>query len=715
MASFVLLILTIVLPIYFMVKTQVYTNQNRVSESSQRLAKQIPSMLESLDASDRAYVRTKDPAFLVTAKATSTSLVDTVTTLESQMPVGTLQAEEAAQLRAGITKRTHESRELANLGGSAPDPNQAIPESSDEMGEQVAAIAEAERKDSRARSGVGRQNSNAGSIIFLFGFPAALIMVWVFAYRLAKEAGELKNVQRELEASRRSLNEIVANTTSAITVNDMNGRYLLANDSSLRYMEKKREEVVGKTVTEVLSPSVAEGVIDMLERTKEAGKVIEAIIENAGADEKHAFSVVSIPMRDADGAVTAVAVVSTDVTPIRQAQLNAEAMRILADEASKQAERANRAKTDFLSRMSHELRTPMNAILGFAQLLQAGKLTETQHESVGHILRGGRHLLNLINDVLDISRIETRDFSLSLEPIEVRPAVVEVCEMVAPIAAKRGVRVIDETEPIGNAYVFADGQRLRQVLMNLVSNAIKYGPEEGEVRIRAEEEAGTLSISVLDSGNGIPVEKLDRLFTPFERFGAENTGVEGTGLGLALSRNLAEAMDGTLTYLPPEGERTSTFVVQLPLAINTELPESLEPHEGKTDGETTVLYIEDNLPNVKLIEMVFEQYPEVKLLVAMRGQMGLEMAREHRPDLILLDLHLPDMEGADILEEVKKDKRLASTPVIVVSADATEKQIKRVMGMGAHSYQTKPIQIDAFIVAVDAALAASKQNFLPRH
>ena len=373
--------------------------------------------------------------------------------------------------------------------------------------------------------------------------------------------------------------------------------------------------------------------------------------------------------------------------------------------AKEEAERANSAKSEFLSRMSHELRTPLNAILGFGQLLQMQELAPTQHDRVSHIVNAGRHLLGLINEVLDISRIEAGRVELSLEPVHVAGTVAEALEFIRPLAAERGVTIhpLDAAHPHHGRHVMADRQRLKQVMLNLLANAVKYNRQGGTVRLEhAEGSNGHTRIVVADTGPGIAPDKMGRLFTAFDRLGAETSAVQGTGLGLALSQRLVTAMKGDIGVQSVVGEGTR-FWVELPPAENQMAAAARHREDGAAQEKPElartchVLYIEDNLSNLTLVEHLLVDHVGVRLTTAMQGGMGLEMARRHRPDLILLDLHLPDVPGWEVLADLKADETTRTIPVVIVSADATPRQIERLMKAGAHSYLTKPLDVKRFL------------------
>jgi PAS domain S-box-containing protein len=384
-------------------------------------------------------------------------------------------------------------------------------------------------------------------------------------------------------------------------------------------------------------------------------------------------------------------------------------------QAREQAELASRAKTEFLSRMSHELRTPLNAILGFTQLMEAEQLEPGLAESVEHISRAGKHLLSLINEVLDISRIDAGRFALTPEPIEVHAFLGGAIESILPLAQRHAIPIYLEpaTAVAPPLEVLADRQRLHQVMYNLLSNALKYNRAGGRVTVSYRAEGHRVRMTVADTGRGIEPEKLARLFLPFERLGAESTDIEGSGIGLALSRGIVNALHGEFNVESHVGEG-STFWVILPRAdalpvveeaVSTvpSAPAAAAPAPA-TDGRHTLLYIEDQDLNLRLVERILSSRPQYRLVTATLGKAGLSLARAQQPDLILLDLNLPDMTGDEVLHRLKSDPSTRQIPVIMVSADAMGERVEQLLRLGASGYLTKPYKLDEFLRVIQQTL-----------
>ncbi|MGB1584225.1 MAG: ATP-binding protein, partial [Solirubrobacterales bacterium] len=367
------------------------------------------------------------------------------------------------------------------------------------------------------------------------------------------------------------------------------------------------------------------------------------------------------------------------------------------------------AKNEFLSHMSHELRTPLTAISGFAELLTVSGLDRERTEWASTIVKASRHLAKLVNEILDISRIESGELSLSIEPVPVTSMIDDAIELMRPTAARLDVDLAVSGQ-IDGVSVLADNQRLKQVLINLLSNAIKYNRVGGSVTVAVRADSEQVSIAVTDTGEGLRQDSLEKLFTPFERMDAATTDVEGTGLGLALSKHLVDAMNGSLTAESVVGVGT-TFTIELrrvePVtAIETATGRS--PLDVRAYSQTkNLLYIEDTVANAKLVEQILVRRPSVRVLPAMLGRLGFELAVDHQPDMILLDLHLPDVNGAEVLAKLKSEKRTQHIPVVILSADATGRQYKEVMDAGALEFLTKPIRVSELLEAVDRYLVDS--------
>jgi CheY-like chemotaxis protein len=353
------------------------------------------------------------------------------------------------------------------------------------------------------------------------------------------------------------------------------------------------------------------------------------------------------------------------------------------------------------------LRTPLNSVLGFAQILQMEMSSSEELELIGYIVKSGGYLLELINEVLDISRVESGSIAVELEVVNSTELIRQCVEMVSAQALEFGVTIVDNCD--GDFYVRADFQRLKQVLVNLLSNAIKYNFAGGTVTLDCDEADGRMRLSVTDTGPGVAEQLHDRLFAPFDRLDAESRGIEGTGLGLALSKGLMEAIGGALGVESTPGTG-STFWLELPTvapAPSSEISGSSEAPAGPATGDAplaTLLYIEDNIGNVRLIERLLSHRPNVRLLTSLQGSLGVDLAQLHRPDLILLDVHLPDLPGIDVLEKLQGDERTSSIPVIMLSADASQEQIRRFTDAGAKDYLTKPLDLEYFLTLLDSYL-----------
>ncbi len=596
--------------------------------------------------------------------------------------------------------------------------------------------------------------------IYTLDFNAEGALAGVVAYLV--DASDRHLAQRAAEERRSMLETIFHASPDTIVVRDTSGRIILASSSEA--------DVIGVGLratdrTPTISTTPHEGssngsrAVSLSTEDREKLESLTArcvageptpdpvITESKLADgEVRTFETCAQAVLDHEGTLIGTVTVSRDITMRMELE---QSLRKASDEAA----RASEAKSEFLSRMSHELRTPLNAILGFAQLLELDELSSDQSSSVDQIHRAGRHLLSLINEVLDISRIEAGRLSLSAEAVSVREVLDEVTAFLVPAAESAELHLTVTTDEVEDLYVRADRQRLLQVLLNLGSNALKYNERGGSVSFRTWcPSPECVRFEVRDTGPGIPREQQDQLFVPFSRLGAERSGVEGTGVGLALSKQLAELMGGSIGVESVPGHG-STFWVELlatepalrgsaavrtaqrdervfptssdgpgllggprapvsplspmasglSLSSNGSYPGSNGSVRG--DGSSTsgvvVLQIEDNESNASLVEQILARRPEVRLFSSPEARLGLELAREYRPDLILLDLHLPDLSGEELLYRLKAVPELAGTKVVVVSADATPSRIRRMLELGVEGYLTKPVDVEALLRLVD--------------
>ena len=393
---------------------------------------------------------------------------------------------------------------------------------------------------------------------------------------------------------------------------------------------------------------------------------------------------------------------SLDISELRAAQ---EARQALGE-----AQAASRAKTQFLSSMSHELRTPLNAVLGFSSLLRneaADTLTPQQLAQLGHVQDAGWHLLRLINDVLDLSRIEAGQLGVSVRALALAPLLDEALQMSAPLAAKGDITLHASYRDDPPSWALADPTRLRQVLINVLSNAIKYSRPNGSVQVRTFRDAERMAIEIVDTGLGMSAHQLAHLFEPFNRLGRDGQGIEGTGIGLSLTRQLMELMSGDVEITSQEGLGTRVLLT-LPWtkASTSEPPPAparpIDRAEGAPRG--CVLYIEDNEVNILLVEQLLSRWEGVRLVSARDGASGIRTAAELEPDLVLLDLQLPDIDGLEVLRQLRAHPALRGTPVVVLSATAMPADIAQARDRGAADYWTKPLDFQRFLTDISALL-----------
>jgi signal transduction histidine kinase/CheY-like chemotaxis protein len=518
------------------------------------------------------------------------------------------------------------------------------------------------------------------------------------------------------------------------------------SDAYLAATMTRRDDILGRGIFDVFpdnpgdpAATGAGNLRDSLERVRSTRTVDAMALQKydirrpaaeGGEFEVRWWSPINTPVLDEGGALAYIVHRVEDVTEFVRLQEHDSEQRAVADdlrvrtertdaellrrsqelhEANRRLQAADAAKSEFLSRMSHELRTPLNAVLGFAQLLELDGLEPTRARHVHQIVRGGRHLLDLINEVLDISRIEAGTLRISLEPIALGRTIREALELVQPLGAERSIRFETELDSLGDLHVLADEQRLRQVFLNLLSNAVKYNRDGGCVTITSEEVGECARVTITDTGPGLDDAELGLIFTPFERLGAAGGAIEGTGLGLALSKRFAELMQGRLSVTSELGAG-SAFTLEL---RTTTIPDRAAGPLAAASGPRLVpeqaahvlLYVEDNHANYALAAEILSRRGDVELLRAESATRGLELARTHTPDVILLDLDLPDMPGHEVLARLQSDPLTREVPVLILSADASRSQVQRLLGVGARDYLTKPIDVRQFMDVIDAQLA----------
>lgn len=407
-----------------------------------------------------------------------------------------------------------------------------------------------------------------------------------------------------------------------------------------------------------------------------------------------------------------------DVTEGKRLDQVLQKQNIELESATSIAEKANLAKSEFLSSMSHELRSPLNAILGFAQLLESDfpPPTPAQQESIAQILKAGWHLLKLIDEILDLAKIESRKVPLSREPVSLTEIMRECQDMIEPQAQQRGIRMTFLYSDLP-CFVLADRTRVKQILLNLLSNAIKYNSKQGTVEVDyTQSKPGYIRVNIRDSGVGLNQDQLTQLFQAFNRLGQEAGNEEGTGIGLMVAKQLVELMGGIIGVDSTVG-MGSVFWFELLLVTEphlvlekTDITILDQSHEHRGTQVRTVLYVEDNPANLKLVEQIIARYPDLRLISAVTGYSGIEMAHNSQPEVILMDINLPGIGGLEALKILRIDPVTAHIPVIAISANAMPRDIKKNLEAGFFRYITKPIKVNEFIEVLDVALEFAEKN-----
>jgi PAS domain S-box-containing protein len=529
-------------------------------------------------------------------------------------------------------------------------------------------------------------------------------------------------IEEQLRRADVSLRLMVESVTDcAIIMLDTTGHVENWNIAAQRINGYREEEIIGQHLSRFYTPEDID--------SGKPQQVLDTVITQ-GRHEDEGWrvrkdgstfwaNVVITTMRDSSGALCGFVKLTRDFTERRRLEQLLTEKNIELERTKTVAEKANLAKSDFISSMSHELRTPLNAILGFAQLLE-GSLqppTAIQGMRLQQILKAGWYLLELINEILDLAVIESGKLTLSLEPLSLGKILLECHAMIEPQAQKRNVKLTFPEFDIPY-FVRADRIRLKQVLINLLSNAIKYNREHGTVEVRcAESAAGHIRISIKDNGVGLPPEKLLQLFQPFNRLGQENGGEEGTGIGLVVTKRLVDLMEGTIGVESGVGVGSEFWIeliqARLPqladeLAQHTELSSKV-PRDSK---QRILLYVEDNPANLMLVEQIIEGIPNVNMLSARDGNHGVALARAHLPNVILMDINLPGISGIEAMNILRNDRTTKHIPIIALSANAMLRDIEKGLEAGFFRYLTKPIKLNEFMDALDSAMKSDDKNMV---
>ncbi len=541
---------------------------------------------------------------------------------------------------------------------------------------------------------------------------------------LLRDLTEQEKYERELAETRKTRDELlnryhlILNAAGeGVCGLDINGNTTFINPAAQRMLGYTEKELIGKSQHDLIHHSKAEGQPYPVEEcpifaTFKDGKIHHVDDEVLWKKDGTSFPVeyISTPISEGGRLVGAV-VTFRDITARKQAEQE-------LIQARDEAERANQAKSQFLSQMSHELRTPLNAILGFSQLIDTNPkepLTASQQQGVGEILKAGRHLLDLINEILDLARIETGNLSLSIEDINLNDLVEELLTLSLPLAKNKNIELYNYVSLEGELYIRADRVRLKQVLLNLMSNAIKYNNVNGSVKLNARESIdGMIEISISDTGQGISQDNLPNLFQPFNRLGSEHSTIEGTGIGLTITKQLIECMDGSIR-VESKLKEGSVFTITVPKGEKDLASEEffLEPvlkdtEKGKEKKKYVILYVEDNPANLNLVRHLFRRRSDVELLAAPDAKLGIELAQAHRPDLILMDINLPGMDGTTAMKYLQNKPETQDIPVVAISANAMPRDVKQGLAAGFCDYLTKPLDVAEFHRVVAEILQAER-------
>lgn len=520
-----------------------------------------------------------------------------------------------------------------------------------------------------------------------------------------------KQIEKRLSRERHFLKGLLDALGDGVYVLNEKGLCTFVNPQAERMLRWSMAELRGKVIHNLIHANDSKGnkvlpndcpITQTVHNSKIYRSETEIFTRRNG--KPFPVSIVSVPMMQKDRYIGSVTIFK-DITEQKERELQLTL-------ATDQAKKANHAKSDFLSRMSHELRTPMNAILGFAQLLEINdELDSDDQDYVNEILKAGNHLLELINEVLDLSKIEAGRIDLSIESVGFLDVLNECEALISPLAEAKNISIYYDEEQAAKVALSCDRIRLKQIIVNLMSNAVKYNHKGGEIRIDvARTDNNYWRIKISDKGIGMPKERQNELFSPFSRLVSDQDEIEGSGIGLVISRRLTEMMHGSMSFESEEGEGSS-FWFDLPDAKTTVVetfaqvtePKTVLPNTSSQDTYT-LLYMEDNPANLKLVERVINLQPGLRLVTATDPVVGIEVAEEVQPDLILLDIHMPGLTGLDVLKILKEKEAFSSTPFIAISANAMHSDIRQALDAGFDEYLTKPLNVDLFIRTINQYL-----------
>ncbi|MCR4378193.1 MAG: PAS domain S-box protein [Rhodospirillales bacterium] len=525
------------------------------------------------------------------------------------------------------------------------------------------------------------------------------------AYRQLEDESQREIQQRELR-----FQSIINNSAEGIITLSREGLIETFNPSAEAIFGYAETEVVGKNISMLMPQEERAAHDEYLHHSKlHAPRIINRARDLFGLRKNGArFPLeLNVSPMELNGEQKFIGIMR-DISERKEFENRINAARV-------EAEQANLAKSQFLSSMSHELRTPLNAVMGFGQLLELDHdhpLTEAQKKSVSQILKGGKHLLELIDQVLNLAKIESGKMTLSMETVDVTTQLMDAVAMARTMADKRNIHIEYDIPEEGTTFVRADVTRLHQVLLNLLSNATKYNYEGGAISLKCKVKGDVCRFEVKDNGPGIPAHMHDKVFAPFNRLGAEGSTVEGTGIGLTITKELVLLMHGEIGFVSEQGDG-AMFWFELPLASEKQMRQSVKltiesiktmAHDPALMADRKVLYIEDNPSNLQLMEMILEHHAHLTLLTAQNAELGIAMAKAELPALILMDIQLPGMNGIDAMRALRLNPKTAAIPVIAISANAMTKDIQYARDMGFDGYLTKPLDIPTTLGAIEDAL-----------